>query len=523
MSRIAFSAGCKSAGIRLLITALLLLHQDASDRSRFPFFCVAKEIEATNEWQKVEGNDTIPAGAHVRMDMTTGEKWVKLMSEDDKTEANKVKDSHIQRNAGGSDKRSVSTAVIEADGTVVQDTEDDNEQLFEKNANYDFDMMHRTLSKLPPEEIVAMGGLPELPDSKEASLRDEFEERMLEIWTKRQAELLEMQLNFPEILKARITGIKEYIADPETQLESVDLNSDHDDDVVTDIVSLLKDLEFQLTDIDMARDFHTMEGWSMLVQLVAEATHLPINKTINELSRIDQAKIRKIQSYAAWAIGTAVKNTEEFFPYSVEPIALKTAKVSTAIDVLIDIFCQRYDDSNSWEIRTILAKSIYAIGAILRGNPIAQTHVAKSGGFDSLGKKFKELSEEGFNSAGTKLIQRMTGLSTDIVEDLLMNTEFLDENLKNKIVSSLSSNFCEATCKLFSSETFIPVASQETLMKGIGVLGPFCQISSCRASDLRSIIEDISLDWMTNKEKFDEDHFGELQDMARRASESLSR
>ena len=48
-------------------------------------------------------------------------------------------------------------------------------------------MMHRTLSKLPPEEIEAMGGLPDVPDSEKGPLRIAFEERMLEIWKKRQA------------------------------------------------------------------------------------------------------------------------------------------------------------------------------------------------------------------------------------------------------------------------------------------------------------------------------------------------
>lgn len=43
----------------------------------------AKEIEATNEWQLVGENDTIAAGMHVRMDMTTGEKWVKILEEED--------------------------------------------------------------------------------------------------------------------------------------------------------------------------------------------------------------------------------------------------------------------------------------------------------------------------------------------------------------------------------------------------------------------------------------------------------
>uniref|UniRef100_A0A6U9WBC5 Nucleotide exchange factor SIL1 n=1 Tax=Pseudo-nitzschia australis TaxID=44445 RepID=A0A6U9WBC5_9STRA len=516
MSVAAFVVGCKKAGIQilLLVGILLILHQDAvDDRSRCFLFGHAKEIEATNEWQRVEGNDTIPAGAHVRMDMTTGEKWVKLLIDDD----DEAED--------GSGKKSVSMAVVETDGTVkIDETEKEDKKLTQNNSkdNLNFEMMHRTLSKLPPEEIVAMGGLPELPDSKEGPVRTVFEKRMLTIWEKRQAELLEMELNFPEILKARIAGIKKYLADPETQLESIDLDADQDDDIVTDIVSLLKDLEFQLADIDMARDFHTMEGWSFLVEILAEETHAPINKTIDEFSRINQAKIRTIQSHAAWTIGTAVKNTEEFYPYAVESVVLKDKKVSTAIDLLIDVFCQKYDDPSSWEIRILLTKSMYAIGAILRGNAMAQTYVAKSDGFDRLGQKFKELSQEGFNSANTKLIQRLAGLSTDIVEDLSLNVELSKVEMDTEIVHTLSSSFCKATCQLFSSEKFIPVTVQETMVRAIGVLGPFCQGSSCAVNDFRAIVEKISADWVEKKESFDKDHFRELQDMARGALESLS-
>ena len=50
-------------------------------------FCDAKEIVATNEWQKLGENDTIPAGLHVKMDISTGERWAKIPSDDDDEEA----------------------------------------------------------------------------------------------------------------------------------------------------------------------------------------------------------------------------------------------------------------------------------------------------------------------------------------------------------------------------------------------------------------------------------------------------
>jgi len=93
---------------------LLVLYHDASSS----FLANAKEIEVTDEWQKVEGNDTIPAGVHVRMDMTTGGKWVKAMSEDDEEEeANKVKEVNIGKGK--------SVAVVEGNGDVSIEEESD--------------------------------------------------------------------------------------------------------------------------------------------------------------------------------------------------------------------------------------------------------------------------------------------------------------------------------------------------------------------------------------------------------------
>lgn len=487
------------------LAILLVLYHDANSSS---FFTNAKEIEVTDEWQKVEGNDTIPAGAHLRMDMTTGEKWVKAMSEDDEKEAEALKDVHIQK------EKDKSVAVVDASGDVTIQQEDSDEAFEASEPDYDFEMMHRTLSKLPPEEIIAMGGLPDIPKDDE---RKEFEERMLKIWKKRQAELLELELNFPEILKARIAGIKEYLEDPMSGLEQIDLEDDYDDDVVTDIVSLLKDLEFQLSDIDMARDFHTMEGWPLLVKLLWVNTHLSANQTIDQVSSVTQTKIRTIQSYAAWAIGTTVKNTEEFYPYGVESVSLGDFKRSTAIDLLIDVFCDSYQGSSSWGIRTLLTKGIYGIGAILRGNELAQAHIAKSDGFVRLGKKFRQVSQQGFNSANTKLIQRLAGLSMDIVQDLLLAQN--DQGL----VNSISSSFCDATCDLFSSEILVPTTVQETLVRAISSMGPYCGESSCEAASVRSIVETIRSDWVNKKENFDEDHFQELLDMAREAFASLDR
>lgn len=41
--------------------------------------CDAKEIVATRKWQRLGPEDTLPAGLEIRIDLTSGEKWARLM------------------------------------------------------------------------------------------------------------------------------------------------------------------------------------------------------------------------------------------------------------------------------------------------------------------------------------------------------------------------------------------------------------------------------------------------------------
>merc|ERR1711903_28364 len=92
------------------------------------------------------------------------------------------------------------------------------------------------------------------------------------------------------------------------------------------------------------------------------------------------------------------------------------------------------------------------------------------------------------------------------------------------VIDSISSAFCDATCELFSSEIFVPTRVQETLVRVIAVMGPYCkEESACVATPVRTIVETIQSDWSSNKDGFDEDHFHELEEMAREALWALDR
>jgi hypothetical protein len=494
------------------------------------------------------------------MDMTTGEKWVKLVDDDDDGDAYDYQFNGGERSnaenieAKGS---SVSVAVIQDDGTVQMDRSSSTAT----KKNYDFEMMHRTLSKLPPEEQKRIGGLPELPDAgseKDGTStvtitnkeREMFEKRMLEIWQRRQAELAALQeslVNLPDLLKERIKSIDLYLKDPVEGRRSIGLDVDDvSEGIVTDILSVLEDLEFHLTDVDMARDFHTMGGWSMLASLVANSSHLSrneptINQTVSDggdsaqlLSTIgtdDRSKIMKIQALASWCMGTTVKNTGEFSPYAIEPILLVSNKDSsmssppiqtTPIDLLIDLFVETNlegGDSNSREVRNLQTKTLYAISSMLRGNRAAQAHAARNtDGLTRLGMKYRTLvtrndNKGGYeiNSADIKLLTRLASLSSDIIQDVLLHPDLADDDVNKLIIDAMSTgDWCDTTCHVVLSDSVIPMNARETLIKSMTVLAPHCNWS-CESTSLRKALEGILTIFLQNEAQYDTDHVADMK------------
>jgi hypothetical protein len=453
------------------------------------------------------------------MDMTTGEKWAKLLDaeEGQGTQSSKAATS-------------VAAAIVQKDGTV-QVEENDNQE----DQGYDIGMMHRTLSRLPDEEKERMGGLPELPAGRGiASLtpreRELFEMRMKQIWEKRQQELKELQesmMDLPEILKERIKSIRAYLEDPTTHLKEHDLDELAPKGTVTHIVSVLQDLEYQLTDLDMARDFHTLGGWPLLVSLLAEEVHVSQNATVPnkkipkmEAKRI-QSKIRNVQTNTAWVIGTAVKNTGEFYPFAIEEVRIQGDRKTTSIDLLIQVFVQKYDDPGSWDIRKLHEKAIYAIGSLLRGNRMAQTHVCATEGPNQLGKMLEQVSSERLTSTNLKLTQRLISLASDIVLDIDMDGEVEMEQLNGVIAKSFTSpSWCDATVKLMMTDKHLPLQLQEKLLNSALILAPYCAWKD-KATKAQAAISRRRDEWSSNHEDFDEDHLQQMMDIAQKAAEAF--
>lgn len=319
-------------------------------------YCYAKEVEATEEWQLLGDNDTVAAGVHVRMDITTGEKWVKQAEPE-----TKVQDSAV---------------AVTADGQV------------QPEPDYNFAMMHRVLSKLSEAERQRIG-LPEAP----LNPNDEsFRQQMKKIWARRQAELKKWEdehhvADLPKILAQRIQALNHFLTNPATSsLES--------------IVSIIADLEYHLCDIDMARDFHTLGGWQVLAQFLDPDLASSINAT-------DLEQINKIYATTAWAMGSAVKNTAEFAPFAVEPISWREGTTTTVVELLMQHLTE---DAKLDKVYKVL----YGLGAMLRSNHGAQMKWQEIDGPQRLSACVEAWLQEP-SQATTKVCKRALSLIDDLV------------------------------------------------------------------------------------------------------------
>ena len=498
-----------------------------------------REIVATEEWQLLSENDTIPAGLHVRMDLNTGEKWVKLPSDEDDDEPIR---------AAASDGRKVGSAEVDGTGalSVVETAEGGDERRDDETdedgappSAKDYDMMHRVLKNLPPDELERFGGLPALPSAPTAASTDpaavitaeqraEFERRMEELWRMRQEELAELQeelADLPSMLKERRKVLHAYLTDMHGSLEKIlskrELMLDEEareDEVILadDAVTALRDLEYQLADVDMARDFHTLNGWGYLVAILREN---PFSYPSTELEDEEEfaVLVDEIRALAAMAIGTAVGNVGEFRHWALEnvsPVIERSGPPPTAVSELVRTFetelgrrsaftaeggtmatptfsAARYKSAITFRLR-----AVYALGALLRGNPAAQRSFVAGGGPDllvrdalgTLSSARGPRSDKSLARLDYKLASKVLSLGEDVATDAALHAEDYEGDAgpsPGLIVGSFTTEaWCDLALRMLSPPddgTIGEVAGRgikERALRSASALGPGCMVSS---------------------------------------------
>ena len=490
--------------------------------SSFGLFCDAKEIVATNEWQKLGENDTIPAGLHVKMDITTGEKWAKLPSDDDDEEAEEAIKGAVYDASINADGSVTATAVAAIPQNDENNNGDDNSaaakeetkaQPHTSEPDYDYEMMHRTLSKLPDDEMERYGGLPALPSSTggykslTAKEREAFEERMAAIWKQRQEEIQNMQEEFmadmPKMLLQRIRYVQSYLENPQehrTELaEERRLKEEQDDDnieeeeedVVSNIVEVLNDVEYHVGDVDHARDFHTLGGWPVLVSLLTDAVHMSSNDAEDNstitVSAIDRGIIDEIQAAAAWVIGTAVKNHDEFHAWALEdlrtafdPTPEQPVSVISLLLANLETYAADAPEPLSSASQSKRQRCLYALGSLIRGNPVATKHFQDLGGPSTLASSLIQSTKispdrDTLSPSNAKFASKVLGLGGDLLEDVLVNGNGESDGSRGLIDSLTTDSWCHSAVGLVSKGTSLQ--TRERSLIAMKLMAPYCNFN----------------------------------------------
>jgi flagellar hook-basal body complex protein FliE len=198
--------------------------------------------------------------------------------------------------------------------------------------------------KLPSDELSRLG----VDVSREYIAGTEDADILRAAWSRRQAELKELM---DKQLKA---------ADYMGELAGHLVNSSVSDE---DLLIHLDDLEQLLSDIDNARDFHTIGKWPVLTSLLPGLTQ----------------RSKAVQAKAVHCIGTAVKNDYDFQLWVLEAAGgqAEDTESKSVVEILSSAMNEvsqeistaaTLSDEAKVELDELLRRILYAISAAARGN-----------------------------------------------------------------------------------------------------------------------------------------------------------
>jgi hypothetical protein len=217
------------------------------------------------------------------------------------------------------------------------------------------------------------------------------------------------------LMKQRIESIQKYLNDPIQHLNQmsllVGLNGEYQEEgerMAMDMVQVLFDLEDEFENsASKTREFYNLGGWRLLASLVSKSAHMDkssssqksISYSCNTADDSDdddlvsmQENILLIRASAADAMGTAVKNRDEFHSWVLEEQVVvvmsdgSTAPVTpttttTPLDLVTRALVEVSDAAETpgscskltlEDEEELASKTMYALESFLRGNAPAQ-------------------------------------------------------------------------------------------------------------------------------------------------------
>eukprot|EP00588_Corethron_pennatum_P007896 CAMPEP_0194289970 /NCGR_PEP_ID=MMETSP0169-20130528/40293_1 /TAXON_ID=218684 /ORGANISM="Corethron pennatum, Strain L29A3" /LENGTH=546 /DNA_ID=CAMNT_0039037415 /DNA_START=123 /DNA_END=1763 /DNA_ORIENTATION=+ len=313
----------------------------------------------STRWAELPRDASMPRGAHVRLNMSTGNRSILVYSDDGLP-------AIIRDGDDGRNETAVATAT--EDGAEAPD-------LSEAPADkYDYGMMYGVLSGLPEEERARMG-LHEVPhpDTLPRGASDaDFQEKMKRIWFARQQEVR-------SFMEAHVIDVPDVLRQLIATLDDASAPAD-------DVASALLDLEDLLGDVDMARDFHTLGGWGTLVRI----------STGRDPRGVGGAG----RAAALRCAGAAVRNVGEFRPWAAEAVVTDDGGVADAVGAALGALASRN--------ARVRDAAVFALGSLVRYNDVGMELLIAREGAETLEKYYEK-----YASAVTEAMRRSKADSGD--------------------------------------------------------------------------------------------------------------
>jgi len=289
------------------------------------------------------------------------------------------------------------------------------------------DTIVRAFQRLPPAERERLG----VDISKSIEAGSKLAKELQKAWDTRQQEVKEAM---ESVLKPA-----EFMA----QLASIlrgNTTSITENDKEEEISKALIELESLVSDIDNARDFHTIGGWPILV------------------SMLDKEKPAKHRMYAAWTIGTAIKNSYDYQLWTLEKgdiTSMQSSDTQTCLQALVDMLGYQQIDDN----QEIQRRALYAISSAIRGNVDVQNALMDE--FGKVDKTFLTYMETivSSNTSHPELIRKAWALVSDMLDERNyvrqeLSSE-LPETMKEQVdeMKLLGDHFCSLSWTILASNS----------------------------------------------------------------------
>jgi nucleotide exchange factor SIL1 len=308
------------------------------------------------------------------MNLETGKKEAKLLDAEDDA-------------AAEAPMRAQSESIIESHTLLPKKAEE--RPLSSDDEHRVTDSLYRSMSALP--EPPSLDGM-NIHEAHAHLSKDEFAVFIEKLWKARQKELSEANAALRDEVQFMRSQILTLVTPPlDTQMKTeVETNENYQVNVVQ-ILKALENLEWEVQDLDKAKDFHTLGGLKATVQYL-------------------NASDVQVRAYAAWVVGSAVKHYPDAQLWALQagaiPKLLQSLHFDAATKTMTATTMKRHEDASAsvavWS--DMQRKVLYALSALLQYNTKCQMVFVRNHGVDILVRLIEHGSTPGLRHKVRRII-----------------------------------------------------------------------------------------------------------------------